>query len=75
MLALEDADRERGLEAFDHAFWAHVGHSLANTLRAWGRAWTGGLFAPAPDAGAATRFYRQLGRYASAFALAVDWRC
>jgi acyl-CoA dehydrogenase len=41
-------------------------------FRAWGRAWTGGLFAPAPDAGAASRFYRQLGRYSSAFALAVD---
>ena len=40
--------------------------------RAWVRAWTGGLFAPAPRAGAARRFYRQLGRYASAFALAVD---
>ena len=72
MMALEDADRARGLDAFDQAFWGHVGHSLANTARAFGRAWTGGLFAPAPDAGAATRFYRQLGRYAAAFALAVD---
>ena len=41
--ALEDTDRERGLDAFDKVFWAHVGHSLANTMRAWGRAWTGGL--------------------------------
>jgi acyl-CoA dehydrogenase len=72
MLALEDADRERGLEAFDAAFWGHVRHSSVNALRAWGRAWTGGLFAPAPDAGAARKFYRQLGRYAAAFALAVD---
>src|SRR5581483_4450378 len=72
MMALEDADRARGLDAFDQAFWGHVGHSLANTARAIGRAWTGGLFAPAPDAGKATRFYRQLGRYAAAFALTVD---
>jgi acyl-CoA dehydrogenase len=73
MQALEDTDRERGLDAFDHVLWAHVGHSLANTFRAWGRAWTGGLFAPtAANAGAATRFYRQLSRHASAFALAVD---
>ncbi len=72
MQALEDADRERGLDAFDRVFWAHVGHSLANTMRAWGRAWTGGLWAPAPAAGAATRYYRQLGRHAAAFALAVD---
>jgi acyl-CoA dehydrogenase len=72
MMALQDADRARGLDAFDRAFWAHVGHSIANTFRAWGRAWTAALFAPAPDAGAATRFYRQLSRYSSAFALAVD---
>jgi acyl-CoA dehydrogenase len=72
MMALQDADRTRGLDAFDKTFWSHVGHSIANTFRAWGRAWTGGLFAPAPDAGAATRYYRQLGRYSSAFALTVD---
>jgi acyl-CoA dehydrogenase len=72
MMALEDVDTERGLDAFEDAFWGHVKHSLANAGRAFGRAWTGGMFAPAPDAGAATRFYRQLGRHAAAFALAVD---
>jgi acyl-CoA dehydrogenase len=30
------------------------------------------VLAPAPDAGKTTRFYRQLSRYAAAFALAVD---
>ena len=30
------------------------------------------VFAPAPDAGEATRFYRQLSRYSSAFALCAD---
>src|SRR5215475_6659232 len=72
MTALEDPDRARGLEQFDQAFWGHVGHSFANAFRAWGRAWTGAIFAPAPDAGEATPLYRRLGRYASAFALAVD---
>jgi len=72
MLALEDTDRVRGLDAFDQAFWGHVGHSIANACRAFGRAWTGGMFAPAPDAGSATPFYKQLGRHAAAFALAVD---
>lgn len=72
MMALQDEDKARGLDAFDKAFWGHVGHSLANTFRAWGRAWTGGAFAPAPNAGAASRFYRQLSRYSAAFALAVD---
>jgi acyl-CoA dehydrogenase len=72
MMALQDDDRARGLDAFDQSFWGHVGHSFTNTMRAWTRAWTGGMFAPAPDVGAPARFYRQLGRYTSAFALAVD---
>lgn len=72
MMALQDDDRTRGLDAFDRLFWGHVAHSFANTMRAWTRAWTGGIFAPAPDVGTPARFYRQLGRYTSAFALAVD---
>jgi acyl-CoA dehydrogenase len=72
MTALEDADAARGLDQFDRALWGHVGHACANALRAFARAWTGAVFAPAPDAGAASRFYKPLGRYASAFVLAVD---
>ena len=54
--------RKRGLDAFDQSFWGHVGHGFANTMRAWTRAWTDGMFAPAPDVGAPARFYRRLGR-------------
>ncbi|MCC8941763.1 acyl-CoA dehydrogenase [Bradyrhizobium sp. Arg68] len=72
MNALGDTDREKGLTAFDTAFWQHVGHSFATMFRAWGRSWTFGLFAPAPDAGEATEYYRQLSRYSSAFALCAD---
>jgi acyl-CoA dehydrogenase len=72
MNALGEEDRARGLDAFDKAFWQHVGHSIATLFRAWGRSWSGGAFAPAPDAGAATGFYRQLSRYSSAFALCAD---
>ena len=72
MNALRDEDRTRGLEEFDKSFWSHVGHSFKTMFRAWGRSWTGGLFAPAPDAGDAPRFYRQLSRYSSAFALTSD---
>src|SRR5271166_1198755 len=70
--ALEQPDPARALDAFDCSFWGHVGHSLANAARAFGRALTGGVFAPAPAAGAARPFYQSLGRYASAFALAAD---
>jgi hypothetical protein len=72
MNALGDPDKAKGLEAFDTAFWKHIGHSVTTLFRAWGRCWTGGVFAPAPDAGDATQFYRQLSRYSSAFALCAD---
>ena len=72
MMALQDADRVRGLETFDQVFWQHLGHSFINALRAWAHNWSGGFFAPAPNAGPVSRFYRQLGRHAAAFALSVD---
>jgi acyl-CoA dehydrogenase len=72
MNALRDHDRARGLDAFDKAFWAHVGHTFTTLFRALGRSWSFGLFAPAPDAGDATGFFRRLSRYSSAFALCAD---
>ncbi|WP_426610839.1 acyl-CoA dehydrogenase [Bradyrhizobium sp. McL0616] len=72
MNALADTDHERGLTAFDKAFWKHVGHSFQTLFRAFGRSWTFGAFAPAPDAGDATPFYRQLSRHSAAFALCAD---
>jgi acyl-CoA dehydrogenase len=72
MNALGEDDRERGLDAFDYVLWKHLGHSFKTLARAFGRSWTFGLFAPAPDAGDATRFYRQLSRYSAAFALVAD---
>jgi acyl-CoA dehydrogenase len=72
MTALGDNDRARGLDLFDKVFWGHVGHAMTNTFRAFGRSWSRGAFAPAPEAGLATPFYRQLSRHASAFALCAD---
>lgn len=73
MTALNDPDQEKALDTFDKVFWSHVGHAIATLFRAWIRNWTGGLIAPAPDAGAATKFYRQLSRHASSFALLTDF--
>lgn len=73
MLALEKEDKAEALKAFDKAFWGHVGHSFKTLFRAWGRAWTGAAFAPAPDEPKALRpYYKQLSRYAAGFALAAD---
>ncbi|EKS31313.1 acyl-CoA dehydrogenase [Afipia felis] len=70
--AIGNPDKQAGLEAFDQSFWKHVGHAFTNLFRAWGRSWSGGLFAPAPDAGIVAGYYRQLSRYSSAFALCAD---
>ncbi|MBX3512253.1 MAG: acyl-CoA dehydrogenase [Xanthobacteraceae bacterium] len=72
MEALQIEDEAQSLDAFDRAFWKHVGHTFATAFRAKWRSWTGGIFAPAPDAGAVSRHYRQLSRYAAAFALTSD---
>ncbi len=72
MTALTESDKEKALDEFDKAFWGHVGHSLMTLLRAWGRSLTGGRLAPAPDAGATTKHYRQLSRYSACFALTAD---
>jgi acyl-CoA dehydrogenase len=72
MQALADPDTARGLAEFDLAVWAHLGHTLRTAGRAFARAWTDGLIAPAPQAGATRRYYRRIGRYAAAFALSSD---
>ena len=72
MLALEENDPQKALEDFDESFWGHVKHSLKTFFRAWFRSWSFGLFGPAPDEGAVKTYYRQLGRYAAAFAVIAD---
>jgi acyl-CoA dehydrogenase len=73
MTALQEPGQAKALDDFDKVFWAHVGHAFATLFRAWFRNWTGGVLAPAPDAGAATKFYRQLSRHAASFALLTDF--
>lgn len=72
ILALGDANAERGLAQFDEVFWTHVGHAVRNGIRSFARSWTDGATSPVPQAGRASRFYRQMGRYSAGFALASD---
>lgn len=72
MKALEEEDEAVAFDEFDEAFWRHVAHGVRTFFRTWGRNWTGGLFAPAPRAGAASPHYRQLSRRAASFALISD---
>jgi len=59
---------------FDDALTSHIGHTLANGVRALVHGLTGAALAPAPAAAAReTRiYYRRLSRMAAAFALVAD---
>ncbi len=70
--AIGEPDRALALRDFDAVLWKHVGHALKTAIRSFARTWTAGAFAPAPRAGKATRFYRQMSRYAAAFAFTSD---
>lgn len=74
MHAAKDEDTQRGLKAFDIAFWGHIRHTLGNTLRTLGLGLTGGRAArlsvnAAPDMQA---YYRLLSRYSCAFSVLAD---
>ena len=73
MEALEEEDPDTALRKFDEAFWAHVGHGLKTAGRAFIRNGSGGLISPAPRAGKASRYYRQISRRAASFALLSDF--
>ncbi|HMQ92638.1 MAG TPA: acyl-CoA dehydrogenase [Amaricoccus sp.] len=70
MMALERDD----LDAFDRAFWGHVGHGLRTFFAAWLRAWSGARFGPVPAGSGPVlrRHYLRLSRYAAAFAVVAD---
>lgn len=70
--AIGESDKALALTEFDAVLWKHVAHALKTAIRAAVRSWTGGVFAPAPEAGRAKRFYRQLSRYSAAFAFCSD---
>jgi len=66
-----DPDPEKGLKAFDEAFWAHALFTPVNALRTLALALTGGRLASTPR-GRARRHFQRASRYAAAFALAAD---
>ncbi len=72
MLALAEPDKAKGLDDFDRSFWGHAGHAIKNAVRAFGRGWSGGRFAPAPSGAALPHHWQLLSRHAAAFALVSD---
>lgn len=71
--ALQDADRDRGMNAFEEAFGGHASFMLANIFGSLAHNVTGGHLAGAPaNAGVMKGWYRQLARSARSFALVAD---
>jgi len=72
MQAAQDADRRRGLRAFDEALMGHVGYTLSNAVRSLLGALTLSRSASAPVSGPTARFYEHIERFSASFAFATD---
>ncbi len=70
--AAHDDDAANAVKDFDAALFGHFSFSLSNAARALIFGITGGRGIPVPASDATRRYYQQLTRYASAFALAAD---
>ncbi len=66
------AARENSVVAFDHAFWSHIGFTISNAARATWTGITGARFVPAPACEETKRYYQQMTRFSTAFALLAD---
>jgi acyl-CoA dehydrogenase len=70
--AAHDEDRKRAVRDFDAALIGHASFVLSNAARALVFGLTGGRGIPVPPGEATKRYYQQLTRYSTAFALAAD---
>ncbi len=66
------AARADSIDEFDEAFWGHIKFTMSNTGRALWMGITGGLGLPAPACPETKRYYQQMTRFSSAFALLAD---
>ncbi|HWN30741.1 MAG TPA: acyl-CoA dehydrogenase, partial [Burkholderiales bacterium] len=67
-----EADDEKALREFDAALFGHMRFTLSNAARTLFLGLTGARLARAPVAADTARYYRQLTRLSSAFALLAD---
>ncbi len=72
--ALQDEDKERGLETFEALFLKHAGHTIGNMCRGLVHALTGGRLAdiPANADSFSTPWYRLISRYSAVLASTSD---
>ncbi|NEQ54056.1 MAG: acyl-CoA dehydrogenase, partial [Leptolyngbya sp. SIO3F4] len=66
------AIEDNNVEAFDHAFWRHVGLVLRNWSRAKVLGWTHGRVVKSPVRGETARYYQKLAWASATFAVLSD---
>ncbi len=71
--ALQNDDKEEGLNDFDKAFGGHVKYMLGNIAGSFWHAITFAQFASSPVNHELAKYYRLLHRYSQSFALVADW--
>ncbi len=64
--------RADSISDFDEAFWGHIKFTISNAGRSLFLGITGGVGLPAPACPETIRFYQQMTRFSSAFALLAD---
>ena len=67
-----NAARDDSIDAFDEAFWEHIKFTMSNAGRSLWLGITAGVGLPAPACPDTKRFYQQMTRFSSAFALLAD---
>ena len=67
-----EAAKDDSLDAFDTAFFGHIGFTISNAARALWMGISGGRGLAAPSCPETKRFYQQMTRFSSAFALLAD---
>lgn len=65
-------DSSAAIEKFDGVFYRHLAHTTRNTVRTFVLAITGGRSESSPADGNIQAYYRQLNRFAAAFATLTD---
>ncbi len=67
-----NAAQQDDLQAFDQAFFGHLGFITSNGVKSLAMGLTSGRFSAASDNSSARCHYQSINRYAAAFALTVD---
>jgi acyl-CoA dehydrogenase len=66
------AAQDNDLDAFDDSFWGHIKFTIANAARSMWMGITGGRGVSVPAGAETKRFFQQLTRFSTAFALLAD---